>query len=238
MSDLNTMSYVPLYQQLKKSIMELINNGSIKVNEQIPSEIALMETFKVSRVTVRAAINELVEEEVLIKKQGKGTYVRPNRMENYLVGMTGFYESCRLNNVKPSTKVLKSEMAEMPEKICQALNTPLGTMAVYCSFLRYADGIPIKLDSLWFMPEYSYLLDMDLTQEIYPYICKKEHITLINGGGFIEICRATSLEADILQIKRGDPLILMEKKVMDSRQKPVHYDKVLIVGESYRFYYS
>ena len=73
--DMSTHSGIPLYKQLISIIKNDIHNGVYKAGDKIPSETELCQRYQVSRITVRSAINELVEEELLFKTQGKGTFV-------------------------------------------------------------------------------------------------------------------------------------------------------------------
>lgn len=75
MGKLNKESSVPLYQQLMEVIQNQILNGELKENDRIPTEIELSREYDVSRITVRKAVELLVEEEILIKRQGIGTFV-------------------------------------------------------------------------------------------------------------------------------------------------------------------
>ena len=69
-------NFLPMYYQLKNIIIDMIENEEIGVDECIPSEPKLMQTYNLSRTTVRKAIDELVNEGYLYKKQGKGTFVK------------------------------------------------------------------------------------------------------------------------------------------------------------------
>ena len=80
MGKLNKESSVPLYQQLMEVIQNQILNGELKENDRIPTEIELSREYDVSRITVRKAVELLVEEEILIKRQGIGTFVSQKKL--------------------------------------------------------------------------------------------------------------------------------------------------------------
>ena len=71
-------SSVPLYEQLMNAIRADIDQGIFKAGEKLPTEAELEEKYAVSRITVRRAIKELCDDDILIKKQGKGTFVQQN----------------------------------------------------------------------------------------------------------------------------------------------------------------
>ena len=100
-------SNVPIYIQIKNDIKEKILSGQLKIGDKIASEIELMELYSVSRVTLRNAISELSNEGLLIKKQGKGTFVNKNKLKNKLEHLKSFSETCKLHGLIPSSKTLE-----------------------------------------------------------------------------------------------------------------------------------
>ncbi|MEG1134735.1 MAG: GntR family transcriptional regulator [Cellulosilyticaceae bacterium] len=88
-------SFVPLYYQLKKIIIDMIENEEIKPDETIPSEPKLMTIYDLSRTTVRKAIDELVNEGYLYKIQGKGTFVKGRGFEQALIKLSGCSEDIK-----------------------------------------------------------------------------------------------------------------------------------------------
>ncbi len=72
-------SITPMYKQVAGIISEGIRTGELKVGEKLPSEFELMKDFNVSRVTIRGAISELVTDGLLVRSQGKGTFVAPQK---------------------------------------------------------------------------------------------------------------------------------------------------------------
>ncbi|HBH6732297.1 TPA: GntR family transcriptional regulator, partial [Enterococcus faecium] len=77
---LDTNAQLPLYLQLKEILKNKINTGEYPENTKIPAESELIESYEVSRITVRKAVEELVEEGYLLKKQGKGTFVNRHKV--------------------------------------------------------------------------------------------------------------------------------------------------------------
>ena len=72
---INPNSVVPMYKQVLNILNEKISSGELKPGDKLPSEAALIKEYGVSRITIRAAITELVEEGILARSQGKGTFV-------------------------------------------------------------------------------------------------------------------------------------------------------------------
>lgn len=237
MQGLETKSAVPLYKQLKEKIKEQIRNGTFPIGGRIPSEMELMAMFQVSRITVRTAIGELVEENVLIKQRGKGTYVSETPIKGGSNrGARSFFETCRANHKEPSTRLLKVAREPLQSPMAEYLGLKAGEMGIYIEMLRMADGTPIALDYNWYHPRFTYLLSEDLESEIYAIIRKKDGLHMYTDMGYLDIGLATSAEAEMLKVKKGEPLLVLHTNVVDDAGKPVHYGKMLIVGRRYRFY--
>ena len=96
----------PLYFQIKQIFKEKMESGQYKIGEVLPSERELQKIFKVSRITVRQALNELVSEGYLSRKRGKGTFVIPHKIEEELSVIKSFPKKC-LNVFTPITFPLK-----------------------------------------------------------------------------------------------------------------------------------
>ena len=101
MEGLDASSIVPLYKQLKDLILKEIKEGKLKTNQKIPTEQELSEKYQISRMTVRKALAQLVDEEVLAKKQGKGTFVQEPKIVEDLDNANSFTNLCKRNGKIP-----------------------------------------------------------------------------------------------------------------------------------------
>lgn len=102
---LNSEQAEPLYIQLKKAVQSAIANGAFSSGDKIPTEIELSETYNVSRITVRKAIEELVNEGYLTKRQGKGTFVNAPKIGRKIEHVISFTAACKANGVSSHSVV-------------------------------------------------------------------------------------------------------------------------------------
>ena len=102
------MSAVPLYKQIVNDLMEKIDGGVFKEGDKLPTETDLMDQYDVSRITVRAAIKELEDADMVERTRGKGTFVTMKRDTYAADDRESFTHSCMLSGKKPSTKVLQA----------------------------------------------------------------------------------------------------------------------------------
>ncbi|MCF6334438.1 MAG: UTRA domain-containing protein, partial [Spirochaetales bacterium] len=144
MLDIN--SPVPLYFQLQEVLRKKIIRDIYSPGDLIPSEKELQDLYKVSRITVRNAINGLVLEDLLIKKQGKGTIVAfPRMQEDGNSTLKSFTEKMEQLGLKISTEVLDVARIPTPERIAEHLGIKAEEEIIYSKRLRKVDGEPIAL---------------------------------------------------------------------------------------------
>src|SRR5690625_2541314 len=115
---LNSASQIPLYHQLKQLIIEDIENGKYEIGEQLPTEIELCEKYGVSRITVRRAISDLVDERVLNRRQGKETFVGESKIKRELISMGSFSDTTIQSGKEPSAQILSNQLIKPDEELC------------------------------------------------------------------------------------------------------------------------
>jgi len=236
MITLNHENATPLYKQLKDIIKQKIVNGEFQPNQKIPSESELSKLFHVSRITVRNAITELVDEDLLVKKQGKGTFVSIPKIEDNILEDISFSLTCKINQVKPGSKIIKNIIKDASERDILELNLHANDKVVYLKRIRYADDEPIILEYNFFPSKYAFLLNEDLeNQSLYEILNNKYGITRAKSKKTIEITTASEEEASLLSISKGDPLLLHREIVYDKNNNPIHRTKQLILGDKFKF---
>ena len=103
---LNEQDALPLYKQLVQAVSEGIRKGQYPEGSRLPSEQELSELYGVSRITVRAALKELAADGLVVRRQGKGTYVGRVKLRRDLAMATSFSDACREQGRVPGAKML------------------------------------------------------------------------------------------------------------------------------------
>ncbi|WP_019136001.1 GntR family transcriptional regulator [Cellulomonas massiliensis] len=120
----------------------------LKVGDAIPSERTLKQEFGVSRMTIRQAVDALVTEGVLVREQGRGTFVAPQRMD-FEMRLTTFGEEMRRRGLEPTTTVLAAQTVEATPDIATALEIDPGDEVHFLYRVRSADGTPVAIERAW-----------------------------------------------------------------------------------------
>jgi GntR family transcriptional regulator len=142
---LDESSAQPLYQQLQRALRGAIENRIIGPDDALPPERDLAEMLKVSRITVRKAIDELVEDGLLIRKQGSGTFVS-NRVEKNFAKLTSFSEDMRARGREPRSLWLNRAAGTVTPEESLTLRSSPGTPVFRFHRIRIADEAPMALE--------------------------------------------------------------------------------------------
>jgi len=142
---LDEASTLPLYQQLQRKLRLALENRVLGADDALPPERDLAEELNVSRITVRKAIDGLVEEGLLIRKQGSGTFVT-NRVEKNFAKLTSFSEDMRARGRKPRSVWLDRAAGTVTPGESLTLRSSPGTPVYRFSRIRYADDAPMAIE--------------------------------------------------------------------------------------------
>jgi GntR family transcriptional regulator len=135
-------STTPLYIQLKEHLRMQIEAGVYPSGARLPSERELAQTFQMSRMTVRQALQLLAKDGFVTSHIGKGTYVRRPRIAQELRFLTSFTEDMRQRDMTPSSRVIRAALDHADEDVAEHLRVAVGAETVLLSRVRLADMLP------------------------------------------------------------------------------------------------
>lgn len=238
MSTIYRNSPVPRYHQLKEILRERIRSGEWKPGDLIPSERELSETYRISRMTARQAITDLVNEGVFYREQGRGTFVTRNKITQQLLRLTGFTEDISARGQHPSTKVLSAEMSPADEFTAERLRIAPGTLIFCLQRLRLADGEPLAIEfSQLNFKGCERLLEEDLEQQsLYRLLESKYGLPLMEAEQELEAGLAGNEEAALLKISPGSSVLFTRRTTYTDRNQPIEYAKSVYCGNKYTFF--
>ena len=150
---LSRASPEPLYRQLAGLLEQAIRDGGLKPGDRLESESVLMQTHGVSRITLRQAVELLVKKQLLVRKQGKGTFVTAPAVRHDLRRLHGLLGSLFSQADGASARLLHYELRTPPADIAAELGLKAGDDAMSVDRLYFIDGKPVVLCSGWLVPE-------------------------------------------------------------------------------------
>ena len=217
-------SFSPLYQQIKGLLLRGLQSGEWKPGQAIPSELELAGRFKVSQGTVRKAIDELAAEHLLVRRQGKGTFVATHAEEQTQ------YRFLRLKADDGAAAPLQRRLLECrrmraPSEVVRALDLKSGEHAVEVRRLLLADGSPVVLDDIWLPgPLFKGLTADKLAGyrgPMYRLFETEFGVRMIRAVEKIRAVAAASEDAALLAVPAGSPLLCVERLSFTYGDRPV-----------------
>ncbi|MDR2023338.1 MAG: UTRA domain-containing protein [Hungatella sp.] len=221
---LDQNALVPLYEQLKDAIKDDIKAKIYCLGERIPSEAALEEKYRVSRITVRRAVKELCEEEILVRKQGKGTFVLNMGLKNWSDRLCGFHDSIERQGRKASTKILEKSIIHVNASYAEDLKIGTDDDVVYLKRIMYADDIPMMVN-MCYLPLKRFPGIVDRMTGDFSVFRIMENDYCVNLKGYhkvLKVRRATKEFSRYLQCHTGEPLFDLFKITYNTEEVPQH----------------
>lgn len=228
---------IPLYYQIKSRLLEAIESGQLKPGDRVLSERELTEQFGVSRMTARQALTELETLGYLYRVQGKGTFVATPKLEQPLLGLTSFTEDMRRRGLQAAARVLSADTVSAGRKAARALRIGEPEKVYRMERLRLAGGEPMALETSHIPVALApgLMEQLSAAQSLYRALSEAYGIRLVKATQSLEAVAANSYEAEILGVREGTPLLLMERISLDTLDRPVEYVRSLYRGDRYRF---
>lgn len=227
----------PLYVQLMEELETSIRNGVYKPGDKIMTEAEMAREYGVSLITVRKAVGSLMEKGLVVRKQGKGTFVTKPKYSRNMKKLQSFTEMCEQMGVKPGARVLENRLIAADKKVADRLGIEPGSNVVYISRLRLADGEPVQVEKSYFPLKYAFLLEEDLNDgSMFECLKEKAGVKVASSEKMIELCRATAEEAALMDVKKGDYLLFVKSTAYDENGEPMYAGIQLINGDRFSLY--
>ncbi len=235
----SSAAFSPLYQQIKSLLLQSLDRGEWKPGEAIPSELELAARFQVSQGTVRKAIDELAAENLLLRRQGKGTFVATHHEAKVRFRFLRLTPDDGKQSVSGS-KILECRRVKAPADIAALLDLRTADMVVNMRRLLSFDQTPTILDDIW-LPGAVF---KGLTAEslgryrgpLYGLFESEFGVSMVRADEKIRAVAATQEQADTLKIAHGNPLLQVERVSYTYGDRPMEVRRGLYVTE--RFYYK
>jgi GntR family transcriptional regulator len=225
-------SHSPIYMQLAQDLRQQIVDGTISSGEALPSERDLSTLTGASRVTVRKAIDLLIDEKLLTRRQGSGTYVTP-RIQAPGSHLTSFSEDAEARGETTSTYWVAKTLGTAGEEEAQLLELEPGAAVVRLSRVRMADGEPLAIENAT-VPA-GMLPDPDTLGHSLYRALGEEGNRPVSGQQKIRAAIADADEARLLGIEPGAEILRIERLTRREDGRPVELTRSAYRGERYEF---
>jgi GntR family transcriptional regulator len=233
-AQIDLSSPLPMYMQLQRIFRDKILSGCWEPGSQIPVQQELAQQYAVSLAVVRQAIQTLVNEGLLVKRQGKGTFVLDLRIKQGPRELTSFTQELHAKGVKAGSVVLEKGWIECDDALAKIFAISPKSKVVWLRRLRTADQKPLGIQT-FYAPEYlvPQLLSYDFSGSLYVFLEQTYHIRIVRA---IEKYFATMLDEDdcvTLEVQYPFAGFYVERIAYDHTGQVVEYTKSWMRSDNY-----
>lgn len=231
---INKYSPVPAYFQLKNLIRDKIENGEYAPGELIPSERELSEKLAISRMTVRQALNQLVQEGALTREKGRGTFVSKNKIVQR--NIMSFSDLVRQRGMTPRTDVLLFETIVPDHEVQQLLELQPDEKVYHLKRLRIADDTPIGIEENFIPVRYCPGFDrLDHARSLYSLMKEEYGHDVHHIDNVVEASAPTAEEARLLHSNARVPLLRISGVNHTSAGMKLYHERAAYLSNQYRY---
>lgn len=208
----------PAFQRIKEDILSRIRSGEWKDGEMIPAEVALAQSFGVSRMTVNRALRELTAEQILTRVQGSGTFVAQQKYQATLVAIRNIAEEIAARGHKHHAELHKLERARANEALAASFGVPVGRALFHSLIVHFENDLPIQVEDRWvnaaLAPNY---MEQDFTQTTpNAYLMRAAPLQGVEYG--IEAQLPPRDIAEMLHMSEREPCLMLRRKTLSQGQ--------------------
>jgi len=231
-------SPIPLHYQLKEILQEMIENEDLKPGQLIPTERELCEIQGVSRMTVNKAIMSLVNEGLVYREQGKGTFVSIAKVNREISQLKSFTEQMLESGVVSKTKILSFKVIEATKKYRFELKMPEDeNKIIEIKRLRYSDDQPVAIEIAW-LPYYLFkgmTRDIIENKSLYEIFREKYGYHPDKAKQIIEPTMLNEYESKLLNQEKSALALIFRRTTYLENEIPIEYTKAIYRSDKYKY---
>ncbi|MFZ4894848.1 GntR family transcriptional regulator [Plantibacter sp. Mn2098] len=232
--DLDRSGPLPLYFQVARRIEGAIESGMLPAGTKLENELKLADDLKLSRPTIRRAIQELVSNGLLVRRRGIGTQVVHGKITRK-VELSSLFDDLARDHKVPTTQLLLHELVTPSGDVMEALDLSSPEPILHIKRLRKADGDPMALLENYLPAELSDITAEQLERQGLYQILRARGTTMRVAKQRIGAREATEEEAGLFNRPAGSPVLTMARTLYDDGGRAVEYGVHSYPPETYSF---
>ena len=228
---------IPIYYQMENIFRDKINSGEYRPGDLFPTEEQLVQSYKVSRVTVRQALAALEKDGLITRRRGKGSLVTEGQVHLEPMRLTGTIEDIIAMGVKTKTRIINFGFVNPSKKVIENLKLDEDAEVLRVERTRLIRGSPISHTLSYIPSDLGKKISIkDLAvQPLLNVLENKCKVKIARGSQIIEATVADSRVASFLEVMTGAPLLKIERTVFDIKNRPVEYISILYRSDRYHY---
>jgi len=231
-------TFSPLYKQIRSLIVQALEAGDWQPGQTIPSEQELAVRFGVSQGTVRKAVDELASENILVRRQGKGTFVSTHQDPR------AAFRFLRLKAidgrvVQPKSMPVECMRAKAGPEAARNLGVEAGSPIIVLRRLLKFEGKPVVIDEMYLSGDVFPGLNLDVLKDwhgsLYSLFESRFGVRMIRAEEKVRAVSADRAVAEVLEVAENTPLLSVERLAFTYGDKPVEWRRGLYSTADYYY---
>lgn len=218
---------LPLYKQVRARILDALYGGELPENSKLPSERELVDQFGVSRITVRQALKELVQEGHLQAQPGKGFYATGGSRKGYeLELLRSFTETALAHNQVPGSRTLETRIIQASREVAAGLRLGEDQRVISLRRLRLLDGVPVAIGHDWvplaLAPDLAGLDWSVANRSLYAELRDRYGLVPYHGATILSAALASQEDAELLRLAPPAAVLTVSQIAYDAMNLPIN----------------
>lgn len=236
---IDSSSVVPPYHQIKENLREAIDNEVLLPEDMIPSDRELSAIYGANRLAVRRAVDGLVQEGLLHRIRGIGTFVAPPKVVQVLPTLLGFSARMRREGHVTLNRVLAQEEVAARPSVARRLGLAEGARVMRLLRLRLVDNEPLMLETSFLsLDRFPDLLRDDFAvRSLYDILTIRYCLHIVELDQTLQPVLITDYEAELLDSTAGNPAMLLEVVALAGEGDPFEFSKAIVRGDKCQYYF-
>ena len=224
---------MPLWAQLLDVLRERLDRGEF--SEAFPTDIELTDEYGLSRHTVREAVRRLQDEGLVSRERGRGTFVRPPRVEQPTGVIYSLFRSIEAQGREQRSKVLDLDQTS-DATVAARLELPADARLIRLERLRYVDAQPLAHDTAWLPADLAKpLLEVDFTHTaLYDELANRCGVRPTSGSEWIHTGLPAPADRELLGLRARQPVFTIERRSLFG-SRPIEWRETVVRGDGYTF---
>ncbi len=228
-------SSIPFHKQAEELLRKLINEPQYQDGQHLPKEVDLSEQLKISRNTLRQAINTLVTEGLLVRKKGVGTRVQKKKIFSGVGNWLSFSEEMRILGIEIQNFELQIYRNEVSAEVAAFFGIDVSTKVMRLERLRGKKDNPFVYFISEFNPAIPISASENFNRPLYEILEADYGVVAYNSKEEISAAAADQFIASKLEIKVGQPILIRKRYVYDINNVPIEYNVGCYRADSFTY---
>lgn len=229
-------SLVPLHYQVEQDMRERITSGIWQAGQMLPGEMELCTLYGVSRTTLRQAISALVDEGLIVRERGRGSFIRSSMVTAGARGLTSFTGELAMLGMKAGSRLLSRQVVGASAELAGRLRVEKDTPLIVLKRVRYANESPIGIQVAHLpLARFPELKQLDMTDiSLYRYLEERYRVVVAEAEEIFRAISITGEDARILHVPDGQSGFGVERLTFDGTNEPFEFVTSVLRGDRYQ----